>query len=98
MAGSVISSLEPSIEGLQLSKRVEVHIHTLPGWFDEARIGYVREKGSCYIGLPIQLAQQVLDDLRRDSFQIATLGFKVEKAEAAKPCFPIYLFEMEQKL
>ena len=98
MSGTVLGKPETPIDGLQIAERATVRIYTLSGWFDKARIGSVSVRGNCSIGLPVQLAAQVLDDLRIDCHQVVTIGFKAVTTANGKPSFPIYLFEVERPL
>lgn len=97
MSGTPAFPLDPPIDGMRIAERLAVRIYTLPGWFETSRIGTVSETGSCYIGLPVPLAMQVLDDLRKNSRQTLTIGFKEEAGRNGKPSFPIYLFEMSDR-
>lgn len=96
MQGAVLRGPDNPLEGLQIRERISIRIYTMSGWFDKARIGWVRSTSECVIGLPTQLSAQVLEDLRNDCHQIFTIGFTVEADSNGKSTFPIYSFEMEQ--
>ena len=95
LSGLVTASPDEPIEGLEIGKRTEIQIYTLPDWFREVRIGQVNARGKCFVGLPWQLAQQVLNEVRENVRQDVRLGFKVDKGQDGEVSFPIYLFELE---
>lgn len=97
MSGNIVRKPDSQIDGLTFGERFTVEIYPLAGWFREARIGWVRD-GTCSIGLPVELAAQLLADLRNEKRQLLSIGFKVDTAKQGKPCFPAYLFECERPL
>jgi len=97
MSGKIVEKPDKPIDGLTFGERYTVEIYPLAGWFREARIGWVRD-GKCSIGLPVELAAQLLAELRNEKRQSLTIGFKVDITKQGKPCFPAYLFEFERPL
>jgi hypothetical protein len=97
MSGKIVTKPDSQIDGLTFGQRFTVEIYPLAVWFPEARIGWVRD-GKCSIGLPIELADQLLADIRNEKRQLLSIGFKVDTNKEGKPCFPAYLFEFERPL
>lgn len=84
----------PKIEG-----RAGVKISSCASWFESSRIGSVKiyESGAAesFVCLPYQIAQQLLEEVRRDPDQVVVLGFK-KSDSGVKPLFPIYSFELQK--
>ncbi|MDP3907569.1 hypothetical protein [Novosphingobium sp.] len=98
ISGKVLRMPETPLEGLQIGERATVQIYPLSGWFEGSRIGWIRARGTCSVGLPIPLLMQLLEDVRRSEKQVISIGFKATTSERGKPSFPIYLLEMEPPL
>lgn len=80
--------------------RFGVHIHPTAHWFKRSRIGYVRvyEGGSweVHIGLPYQIARQILDDVRRDPNQLVMIGFSKVTDKDGTISYPVYSIELSE--
>ena len=83
-------------------ERVVVHIYPTVEWFKTSAIGHLRTydgpAAEAYIGLPYQLAYQVLSELRRDPDQIVSFNFQREETANGKEIWRIYNLGIEKPL
>lgn len=89
---------EKIVPDLNFGKRTGVRVTPTADWFQSSRIGYLRsyEKGGCetFIALPHQIANRVLDELRRCPDQFVSLRVKRSITKGGKPVFGVYSFEL----
>lgn len=86
-----------AVPDLTFGKRTGVRITATADWFDSSRLGTVlQKKDGCetYIALPYQIANRLLDELRRDPKQVASIGIKKAAGKEGKPRFEVYSFEL----
>lgn len=98
--GKVLHRDETVIDGLHLPERIGIMVGPMTDWFKESRIGGVRiyESGGCevFMGLPTDLAQALLNELRRDSMQIVRLGIKKVRGKDGRESFGLFSFELSK--
>ena len=82
--------------------KVGLKILPTPNWFEETRIGGIRfyDSGGVQgsIRLPYQIAQNLLEEIRRNADQLVVLGYKETAREGGKRVDPIYSFELQEPL
>ncbi len=96
--GEIIRQPEGDFEGLRFEKRAGIKIHSTANWFRKAQIGSLGGPGGAYISLPYQLARHVLEDVRRDKRQLASIGFNRLVDEKGKVSYPVCHFELIDSL
>ncbi len=98
--GSVMPTERSAENDLDFGARTGVHVFPSPDWFQKSQIGRVRTfpKGGCEsnITLPYQIARHLLEDLRENTNQVASVGFNHETGQDGKPAYTIYSFELSE--
>lgn len=82
--------------------RIGVRIFPVADWFQDSTFGHVRSFSAMStepcVGLPYQLAYQVLNELRRDPDQLISIGVKSARDKRGNQSWTICDFEMDKPL
>jgi len=82
------------------TERTGLSIRLTEGWFDSSTLGHIRiqAKGHAmaYVDLPHQIGARLLDDVRRDQDQRATIGFRRQVNKDGKVTYPICSLEVQK--
>lgn len=89
-------------EKLKTPNRFSLKFYSIAGWFENSRIGRASllQSGSwnANIGLPIDVCNALLAEIRNKKFQCFLVGLKRESEKSGKTFVGVYSFSMSESI